>query len=179
MQRGDFLLFFLVFLYLSGAAFFDLRTGKIPNRYLIVWAAVFLIRAVFLGCVGQCLLETVVTAVILFPLFFFRMMGAGDVKLMALLGGVFGVREGFEVIFFGLSAAAVWSFFYMVRNGIFLKRIGYFLNYLKWMKQYLGYFSKDELPIPYYDAARDGREAAFCLAPFILLGYIVCLMAGM
>ena len=107
------------------------------------------------------------------------MMGAGDVKLMALLGGVFGVREGFEVIFFGLSAAAVWSFFYMVRKGIFLKRIGYFLNYLKWMKQYLEYFSKDELPIPYYDAARDGREAAFCLAPFILLGYIVCLMAGM
>lgn len=199
------MLFILVFLYLGGAALFDLRTGKIPNRYLLLWAAVFLWYMLWSGtesifadagspadvsgseavsavpvalkATGQCFWGILVTVSVLFPLFFFRMMGAGDVKQMALLVGILGVTKGFEIIFCGLAAAAVWSFFCMVRKRIFFQRIGYFLNYVELMKFCIRDFPRGEVPVPYYDAARDGREPAFCLAPFMLLGYIWYLFA--
>lgn len=167
------MLFILVFLYLGGCSLRDWRTGKIPNRFLLGWGMVFVLCSVWFGGwlagIGTCLWGTVFTGLILFPLFYFRMMGAGDVKMMALLGGALGVYRGFEVIFCGLAAAAAWSVFYMVRKRMFLKRIRYFLNYMMFLPQ-------SGEPVPYYDAKRDGKEAAFCLAPFLLCGYGLWLM---
>lgn len=185
------MLFILVFFYLGQSTLFDVRTGKLPNRMLVIWMAVLGIWCVggklwiaaerwntvesWGVIVARCAVSgggyfgrTAGMALVLFPLFVFRMMGAGDVKMMALLGGVFGIRQGFEIIFFGLAAAAVWSLFYMARKRMFLKRIGYFLNYM------MRLFYCGEIT-PYYDASRDGREAGFCLAPFVWIGYCLWL----
>ena len=122
----------------------------------------------FLGFFGRVFLGVV----FLFPLFFFHMMGAGDVKWMALLCGALGVTSGILVIFYGLAAAAVWSVFCLVRKHLFVQRIRYFLNYMSNLPQM-------EEVIPYYRAERDGREAALSLAPFLFLGYLLWLFAGM
>lgn len=111
-------------------------------------------------------LRCLAVTVFLFPLFLFRMMGAGDVKLTALLAGVLGLRQGLTVIFFGLAAAAAWSVFYMARRRLFLHRIRYFLNYM------MNLIITGEA-VPYYDASRDGTEEGFCLAPFVFLGYVL------
>ena len=179
------MLFILVFLYLAGGAAWDVKTGKLPNRYLLLWlvilggyevlfgaaaggsAGVSVIRNPadgvlrFLGFGGRILLATV----FMFPLFYFHMMGAGDIKWAALLCGAIGLVSGALVIFYGLAAAAVWSFFCLVRKHLFLKRIKYFLNYMMNLPQM-------EEVIPYYRAERDGREAALSLAPFLFLGYL-------
>ena len=39
-KRGILLLFILVFFYLAGGAAADIRTGKLPNRYLIFWMVI-------------------------------------------------------------------------------------------------------------------------------------------
>lgn len=186
------MLFFGMFLYLAGAAIWDGKTGRIPNRYLLVWLFVFAGYLFFAGELsGKAMLlsgcdppERLVVllrfclfvgrilagAIILFPLFFFRMMGAGDCKVMALLCGAMGVVRGFRIIFCGLAASAVWSFFYMVRKHMFLKRIRYFLNYMRRLPQM-------EEMIPYYSRERDGKEASFPLTPFLFLGYVLWLLA--
>lgn len=110
---------------------------------------------------------------LLFPLFFFHMTGAGDIKLMALLCGSSGLVSGLQMIFCGLLSAALWSFCYLVRKRMFFQRIGYFLAYLKQLSGYSALFLQGERPCPYFDAKRDGREAAFCLAPFLFLGYLL------
>lgn len=165
-----------VFFYLCGAALWDWRRGKIPNRYLVIWGVFFLAASIrqerllwFIVGAGAALL-------LLFPLFFFHMMGAGDIKLMALLCGWLGLFPGLRLIFYGLFSAAIWSFFYMMRKRIFLTRIGYFLCYIKQLSWYSGKLLQGERPAPYFDAERDGREAAFCLAPFLLLGYLIWLL---
>lgn len=188
------MLFFGVFLYLAGAAVWDGKTGRIPNRYLLVWFFLFVGYLLFAGglpkdgmlpggsdppkqfahvfYLGLFAGRILVGAIILFPLFFFRMMGAGDSKVMALLCGAMGVMKGFQIIFFGLAAAAVWSFFYMVRKHMFLKRIRYFLNYMSKLPQM-------EEVVPYYSEKRDGREVSFPLTPFLFLGYVLWLLAKM
>lgn len=95
---------------------------------------------------------------------------------MALLGGVFGIRQGSILLFCGLLCAAIWSLFYLMRKRMFLKRIGYFLNYVKQTAENAEAIWKGARPEPYFDAARDGREAAFCFAPFLLLGYLLWLL---
>ncbi|MCQ4838257.1 hypothetical protein NE556_24350, partial [[Clostridium] symbiosum] len=77
-------------------------------------AAVFTVIALFF-------IRTFFTVIIFFPLFLFRMMGAGDIKVMAVIAGYMGMDRGVEIIFYGLAAAAVWSLFYMHTPGLMSK----------------------------------------------------------
>lgn len=168
--------FILLFLFLAGCAVWDWRTGKIPNRWLLFWLFLFGVFLLYEGrgkpfaAVFDYLAATVFTGLVLFPLFLFRMTGAGDIKTAAVINGVLGISTGFAVIFYGLAASAAWSLIYMAQKRILLKRIAYFLKYMKNLSR------TDQIP-PYYDAGRDGTEAAFCFAPFLLLGFCIRMMA--
>lgn len=108
--------------------------------------------------------------VLFFPLFLFRMMGAGDCKMLALIGGYLGIADGFLVMFYGFLAAAFWSLLYMFRKKILIKRFHYFLSYVA-VTLRTGQIA------PYYDAVRDGTEEAFFLAPFFWCGYVFWLIS--
>lgn len=108
--------------------------------------------------------------VLFFPLFLFRMMGAGDCKMLALIGGYLGIADGFLVVFYGFLAAAFWSLLYMFRKKILIKRFRYFLSYVA-VTLRTGQIA------PYYDAVRDGTEEAFFLAPFFWCGYVFWLIS--
>lgn len=162
--------------FLSCCVWWDIREGKIPNRVIL-----FGIAAFFGGCFirgpsqwdgagGICfelLLfsgRIILTTAILFPLFLFRMMGAGDIKVMAVLTGWMGWHDGYEIIFYGLAAGAAWSFVYMLYKRILIKRFKVFLGYL------LRIFQTKQI-LPYYCAANDVDGAGFCFAPFLWCGY--------
>lgn len=167
-----------VFTMLAGSAWMDVRTGKIPNGWLLFCTLCLLAAQWIRGPsfftvweVGGILsfgIQAMLFLAIFFPLFLFRMMGAGDIKIMALIGGSLGISDGFSVLFYGLTVSAVWSLLYMIQNRLFLKRINYFLNYFKQFYQ-TGKIS------PYYQADRDKTEAGFCLAPFLWCGFCIWL----
>lgn len=166
--------FMLLFLFLGGCAVWDWRTGKIPNRWLLLWLLLFGAFLLYEGrgrpaAVLYFLAATVFTGAVLFPLFLFRMIGAGDIKTAAMINGILGISTGFKVIFYGLAASAVWSLIYMAQKRILLKRIAYFLKYIENL-------SRTDRILPYYDAGRDGTEAAFCFSPFLLLGFCIRMM---
>lgn len=169
---------FGLFAVLSGSALWDLRTGKIPNRWLIFGAAAGAALICLRGWPPEAevwrlavlyFLRLLFFLILFFPLFLFRMMGAGDCKLLALVGGYLGIFDGFLVGFYGFLAAAVWSLLYMFRKKILIRRLTYFLSYITQTLD-TGRIT------PYYDADRDGPEAAFSLAPFIWCGYVFWLL---
>ena len=103
--------------------------------------------------------------IVLFPLYLFRMIGAGDIKMAAVLFGAAGLRQGGRIFLCGLAAAGIWSLVLLIRRGIARQRLTYLVFYLY-------RFALGGSVEPYYLEARDGKEASFCLAPCLFLGVI-------
>lgn len=85
----------------SAAAFFDLRTGRIPNAVTL--------PAIALGLLlpdGSALGALTCAALPLW-LFLRRHLGGGDVKLLVALGALLGARAGLAVEALAIGLAAV------------------------------------------------------------------------
>ena len=67
---------------------------------------------------------------VLFPLYLFRMIGAGDIKMAAVLFGAAGLRQGGRIFLCGLAAAGIWSLVLLIRRGIARQRLTYLVFYL-------------------------------------------------
>lgn len=171
---------YAIFVFLSFCAWWDIRKRKIPNPAVLTAIAAFGIACFIRGPSGNGVEEAfwglslfagrvILTAVIMFPLFLFRMMGAGDIKAMAVISGYMGWYNGFEIIFYGLAVSAAWSVIYMLRKRILLRRINYFRVY------FIRLFLAERMPA-YYCAAEDTDGAGFCLAPFLWIGYMIWLL---
>lgn len=96
------------------AVFFDLRKGKIPNELIVIGLILgccFQIRQakavgllLFLG--GAC-----IPVVLGAGIYYFRMMGAGDMKLWAVVGGFLGPQRAVYCMIASLFVGAVLSIF--------------------------------------------------------------------
>lgn len=107
-------------------AWTDLKYGKVWNVWLLFLAVVgvaqkgsaFFTGAVVFLAVGMCL-------------FRFRVMGAGDGKMMAVIGGFLGLSAGFYAIALGFLTGAVWSLWRMKRCGVAAERFLYLKHYVE------------------------------------------------
>lgn len=173
---------FLLLIILSGSALWDLRTGKVLNGWILFGAAGGLPLSMgpaletghlYIGAAASLaafyFLRILVFLLLFFPLFLFRMMGAGDCKLLALIGGYLGFYNGCTVILYGFLAAGVWSCALMLYRRTLTARMRFLLSYLK-LTLATGRIT------PYYCAARDGPSAVLALAPFFLIGYLLWLI---
>lgn len=109
----------------------DLKTRRIPNAALLLLLMPALLALVVngKGLLGASPLQSLggfMVAVLMLPGYFWKQMGAGDVKLVACLGGLLGFAGALELLlvgfcFLGLISLAVW---FMQRRGFALpKRI--------------------------------------------------------
>ena len=177
-------------LFTGGCAFWDLKKRRIPNGMLLLGGLLFLLirfglgmkmgytagwgwrlpgygAALMMGIGETCgyLIRSGSLLIVLFPLYLFRMIGAGDIKMAAVLFGAAGLRQGGRIFLCGLAAAGIWSLVLLIRRGIARQRLTYLVFYL--YRSALGGSVE-----PYYLEARDGKEASFCLAPCLFLGVI-------
>lgn len=88
---------FCVLIYTGMAALMDLRTRKIPNRVILCgWSAGLGLWLGFQGYRG-CLYWLAGASGTLLPglgVYLLRGIGAGDVKLLSVAGGILGLRRG-------------------------------------------------------------------------------------
>lgn len=68
-------------------------------------------------------------------LFRFRVMGAGDGKLMAVIGGYLGIQSGFYAVALGFLAGAVWSLWRLRQPGLAVERFCYLQEYVRAVMQ--------------------------------------------
>ena len=160
----------ILLLVLAAGAYYDVREHRIPNW----WVAISMVCGILLAMVesgvppetavylkegGLFLARMLAVTALFFPLFFFRMIGAGDVKLAALICGYSGLTAG---------AAAIGLGFLMVK-GSFHERFDHLTAYIRRI-----YHTKKITA--YYDFARDGAEAVIPLGVCLLFGTMAFIM---
>lgn len=68
--------------------------------------------------------------IVLGSLHYFRMLGAGDIKLFMVAGGFLGTENVVRCMVYSLTAAACISAAILLKHRIFRRRLRYFLQYL-------------------------------------------------
>lgn len=165
-KRGEFAfrtILLCVILLVAGVS--DFRYRKVYNGWLFMGMAAGII---FWG--KDFLLPAGIVLIPVFLLFRFRLMGAGDAKLMALIAGYLGFDAGIAAIGAGLCAGAAWSLCRLLHDKDLRIRLTYLSAYFR--RVFLTrMITAYEMP-----PQRDGREQiplAACLAVGTYL-YLLC-----
>ncbi len=124
-----------------------------------------------LPAVGGYLLRVFLCAAVLFPLFVLRMIGAGDIKLMAVMTGFLGWGNGLRAIFYGCVAGAILALAKLLRQRILLQRLNYLFAYIRRL------ILTKEI-VPYYRIERDGYGVVIPFAFCLFAGYVGYLLWG-
>jgi len=124
----------LLLLYSFSAMFFDLTTDKIPNYLVVLELAGGLVYQLYIfGAIGilSFLGGIAVPFVLSYALFLFRMIGAGDIKLLMALGSVAGYPRNLKIMLWSVIWGAVISVFIMWRRTGFMPRLSYLISYVR------------------------------------------------
>lgn len=149
----------------------DLNTERIPNGVIAAGLACGALHQISArGVVGIVLYLGGAFLPILFlgVFYYFRMIGAGDVKLLCMAGGFFGPSGSFTVLKWSILFGGVASLVYMLRRGNIEERLLFFLEYAR-------RYSRSRCWRPYMSGVED--SAKFCFSVPILAG-ILCQIGG-
>ena len=116
------------------ACLWDMKTGRIPNKLIAAGLTASLCWRVAGAGVWGILFWLGGAA---FPLaslgvlFYFRMLGAGDIKLLAVMGGFLGVRGSFRCVAWAIAAGGGLSILLMLGRRNLRSRIRCFLDFCR------------------------------------------------
>lgn len=120
--------------FLGIACLWDYSTGRIPNFLQFNILGIGLIYSFcFGGWKGVLifLLKAVLVGSVIFPLFILSMLGAGDIKIIALAAGYFPVSKLLWFAFYLAVSAAVVSVIKLLVSRSVRERIRHFLLYVR------------------------------------------------
>lgn len=149
----------------------DLKDERIPNGVIVtglLWGGTYQVMA--RGIMGMTVfLGGIMLPVLLFGvLYYFRMIGAGDIKLLCVAGGFLGPSSCFDCIVTAVLTGGMIALAVMLIHGSFCRRLFCFYDYIS------NYF-KDRQWRPYMKETDE--KSRFCFSIPILLG-ILCRIGG-
>ena len=100
----------LVLTVATGAVWMDLRTRRIANEWIITaWIAGLVTQLIRYGAAGAgiFLFGMLFPILALYILFYFHMLGAGDIKLLSAVGGFLGVPAILKCMIVSFLSGAV------------------------------------------------------------------------
>lgn len=149
----------------------DLRDYKVRNPIIVLGWLLGLVHRYDQGGtdnVGDGVFCIMAVILILWPFYLLHVIGAGDVKMLSVVGGFYGmVFLGRTTVIFLLlaGAASLWS---LLRKRLFLNRFHRLL-----------YFILYERRGRYYEESRDGREAVIPLTPVLSVAFFTAYLLEM
>ncbi len=162
---------------LLGGAYYDVREHRIPNWWILGAVVCGLSLAMLVTPEGRYgfaaagyLLRMAVTTAVLFPLFLTRMVGAGDIKMIAVMVAYLGFSAGIRAIACGCFLGAVLALAKLLAQKNLRRRLMYLFVYFRRL------FQTKEI-VPYYRADRDGYGAVIPFAGCLCLGYVWYLLS--
>lgn len=154
----------------TAAVLCDLQTGRIPNALIAVglaWGLTYQLLAN--GILGWILFAggALLPFLLLGGLFYFRMIGAGDVKLLCAAGGFLGPGEVLACMAWSAVFGGVISLIMIYRRRMLRRRVGYLARYVR------DYALTGQWK-PYLDGSTE--RSGFCFSVPVLLGIVWRLM---
>lgn len=148
----------------------DIKSYTIKNSWIIIG-----IIGSFLLCnvpmtsekLIQWSIGVIVPILILFLLYIGRVLGAGDIKVFSVIGGMFGVHFVVQVIIYAFFLAAVLSIIKLIhQNNI--------KNRLQCLAKYIQEVIQEKKIVPYYVKERDGTNCVIHFTIAIFGAFIWC-----
>lgn len=172
--EGKIALFFLLH-FIGAAMLWDIMEKRIPNEVIITGLS---LGAVYqLWCFGWMgllifLSGVMLPVVLLGFLYYFRMIGAGDIKLFCVIGGFLGPTGGIHSILDTfLIGGAISLLLFLKRRNLF-SRLCYF-------KQYLFQYLETRQWKPYMEPEDEDSHLYFSIPIFLsVLIYVVRMNGG-
>ncbi len=124
----------MCFVLLCIVCFQDVRTRKISN---VLVGFIFVLGGLYGFClddwfgVANWIAKVLLYLVVLYPLYKIGVVGAGDVKVIAAVEGMFGWDIGFVCFAWIWVFAAVMALFKLLSQGNAVERLVYFISYVK------------------------------------------------
>lgn len=101
-------------------------------------------------------------------LYYFRMIGAGDIKLLCVLGAFLGPYECVACMTAAVLVGGGMSLVLICRRRLFMKRLSY-------LAEYISQYSNDKVWKPYLKEV--GEEARFAFSVPVLVA-VLCYIGG-
>ena len=118
----------------TGAMILDLHQMRIKNSWILfAFASGIIWKFIEYGLkgLGGYVIGAIVPLAVLGWMFIFKMLGAGDIKLFCVLGGIMGPRNILLCIWASFIVGAIISAAIFVSCGGFAERFQYFVLYIK------------------------------------------------
>ena len=123
---------------------------------------------IYQGMAGtvSCIINILSSIILFFFLFRFKMMGAGDIKLLSVISGFLGISNAIQVFCVAIFIGSIISFVKCIRYGYLIDRLSYF-------RQYISELFREKRVKPYYIRERDGDAVVIPFSVAISIGCLV------
>lgn len=168
----------LIFLILFGV-YRDLKSYKISNLLIVIGISIgfafqtyeFGRKGILTGLIGSFL-----PILLLFILFLFKVLGAGDIKLFSIVGSFYGATFVFQTIIIAFLIGGLMSIIHLIKSKKLICRLQFLAEYIQAYGSkvnYLGEKGKKQFVIPYYDIKKDGYGGTIHFSIAILSAFII------
>ena len=147
----------------------DLARGRIPNELILAGLVLGAVsQSVSAGIYGVLfyLGGVLLPVVALGPLYYFRMIGAGDIKLLSVAGGFMGPAACVSCMFWSAAAGGILAAARMLRSRNLIARLSFFAEYVE-------EYARTGRWKPYLKEVDE--DAKFCFSAAILAGVLICI----
>lgn len=157
----------------------DIKSFKINNRLILVGISIGLAFNLYeVGWFGiiQSISGMMIPIVLLFFLFLFKVLGAGDIKLFSVIGGFFGITFVLQSIVLSFLLAGILSVIHLIKYRQVFDRLQYLVEYIQniFRNQSVVHKEVGKIQIiPYYDLKRDGYKGVIHFSIAIVLAVLI------
>lgn len=154
---------------LTIAVYYDITAGRIPNKLLIISLLGLIINIITNNKIKNApfdyILGLVFPFISLFILFRIRVLGAGDIKLLSLIGAFAGIDRIIQVFIYTAISAVIYGIILMILQKSIYSRVKSLFRYaVSFLKT--GNLENYQTYIAY-------KNSQLCFSLCIAIGYIV------
>lgn len=156
----------------GAAALDDLYRGKISNGIIVTGFLWGMFCQIWMkGVAGMVFFwgGTLLPVILMAGIYYFRMIGAGDVKLLAVVGGFLGPAEGIKCLVLSIFLGGLFSLVILFRKHNFCQR-------LLCISEFVSECSNGRPRQSYLKKA--GPDARFCFAVPVFLTVLLYVVRG-
>lgn len=155
----------------------DIRSYKVRNLYIFFGycaSILFFINNGGFKSIGRSVswISGLIIPILLLWIFYqYKVIGAGDIKLFSVIGGLYGLQFVITHMILSLFCGAVISIIHFFKYKDFWNRLSYFMSFFS------GQFSLKQFiihPVPYYKKSKEGNKPVIPYTIAIAIGFLLC-----